>query len=140
MKREKLRQDSGKQMASASDTIDEASFKLRAVACPTWADTRASSLARAARALGLTASQARRIIYRECKRIDAHVLDNIRAAYSALEAKAERIADEQHKISITLRREIEGRNHAAPFDHQGDDLGMARRPAGREGKTPLVKS
>lgn len=82
-------------MTTASDTIDEASFKLRAVACPTWSQTRAASLARVACSLGLTPSQARRIIYREGKRVDAHVLDNIRAAYARLEARAEQAADLQ---------------------------------------------
>ena len=95
MKTEKLRQNTGKPMTTASDTIEEANFKLRAVACPTWSQTRAATLARVARSLGLTPSQARRIIYREGKRVDAHVLDNIRAAYARLEARAEQAADLQ---------------------------------------------
>lgn len=120
MKRDDFSRSTGKsetkRMVSAIDTVNEASFKLRAIACPSWSDTKESSIARAARTLGLSFSQARRIIYQEVKCIPAHVLENIRSAYIAFEAKTERIADEQAKIAIALRREIEGRINAAPDD------------------------
>jgi hypothetical protein len=135
MKREKLRQDSGKveltEMVSASDTIDEAQFKLRELARPpVWSDTRQASLGRVARILGITTSQARRIVYRELTRIDAHVLENIRIHYARLEARAERMADEQANIQRALKREIEGRDDAALVDRQGIFSPSARKPAG----------
>jgi hypothetical protein len=95
-------------MVSAADTIDEASLKLREVARPMWSDTRASSLGRVARSLGISRSQARRIVYREVKQIPAHVLENIRIAYARLEAKAERMVEDELRIQIALRRELDG--------------------------------
>ena len=140
MKKENASRNSGmsetSEMTTASDTVQEASFKLGAIAMPgNWSDTRAASLRRAAARLRISPSQAKRIIYRECKRIDAHVLDNIRAAYQSLEAKAERIADEQQKIAITLRREIEGRTYAATADNSRGHSELAGEPSCKESET-----
>lgn len=96
-------------MATAADNISEAQFKLREIARPMWTDTREGSLRRAARALGISASAAERIVYRKCKRIDSHVMDNIRAAYARLEARAEQAAD----LQLERARAAQAGFHAA---------------------------
>lgn len=109
MTRENLSRMAGKSeltaMATATDAIDEASLKLRELARPVWTDTRSYSLSKVARVLGLSQSQARRIVYRECKRIDAHVLDNIRAAHARLEARADAFAEHQRMLAEANQRE-----------------------------------
>lgn len=117
------------EMVSAADTVGEAQFKLRELARPMWSGTREASLTNVARNLGLTPTQAKRIAYRELKRIDAHVLENIRIAYARLEARAERMADAEEQIQRALRREIEGRDNAASAEIQGGDVAAARKPA-----------
>lgn len=120
MMREKFSRVAGKSeltaMATATDTIEEASLKMRELARPMWADTRSYSLSKVARVLGLSQSQARRIVYRECKRIDAHVLDNIRAAYARLEARAERLADEMEASARARQSRIEGNDAEKPAE------------------------
>lgn len=96
------------EMATATDTLSEAQFKLREIARPMWADTRHGSLTRAARTLGISNSLAERIVYAKCKRIDAHVLDNIRAAYARLEARAERLADEMEASARARQSRLKG--------------------------------
>lgn len=134
MKRDKSSRRAGKNgltaMVSAIDTIDEAQFKLRELARPMWSDTRESSLSRVARRVGLTRSQARRIVYRELTRIDAHVLENIRIAYARLEERAERMAEAEEQIQRALRREIEGRDNAASADIQSGDIAASGKPTG----------
>lgn len=112
-------------MTTAADTISEAQFKLRELARPMWADTREGSLSRVARSLGLTKSAAERIVYRKCKRIDAHVLDNIRAAYERLEARAEERAD----LQIARARARLEEFHAGTEASDGGGIGLGGREA-----------
>jgi Asp-tRNA(Asn)/Glu-tRNA(Gln) amidotransferase A subunit family amidase len=126
MKRESSRQETGNlrltPMSTKAETIDEAARLMRVIARPRWIDTRESALRKAARSIGLSPSQARRIVYRESKSIPAHVMDNIRAAYRALELKAEAFADHQHALAEAAQRE-RGIPDAASTD---DDDGAAR--------------
>jgi hypothetical protein len=126
MKRESSRQEAGRSrltpMSTKAETIDEAARMMRVIARPRWIDTRESALRKAARSIGLSPSQARRIVYRESKSIPAHVMDNIRAAYRALELKAEAFADHQHALAEAAQRE-RGIQDAASTD---DDSGLAR--------------
>lgn len=115
----------GKAMTTAADSIAEAQFKLRELARPMWTDTREGSLARVARAIGLTRSAAERIVYRKCKRIDAHVMDNIRAAYDRLEARAERLAD----LQLDRARAAQGAFDAVNSAPDSSGIGMGRQKA-----------
>ena len=120
-------------MMTATDAIDEAQFKMRAIAQPhMWSETRQGSLTRAARIVNISFSLAERIVYRKLKRIDAHVLENIRITYARLEAKAERMADEQLKIQRVLQREIEGRD-ADSSDLERNVLAATGQSTGGEG-------
>lgn len=101
-------------MSTATETISEAQLKLREIARPFWFDTKGGSLARAARSLGISVSLAERIVYAKCKRIDAHVMDNIRAAYARLEARAERLADDMEASARARRSRIEGNDAERP--------------------------
>jgi len=115
-------------MTSATDTVHEAQFKLRELARPMCSDTREASLHRVARVVGLSISQAQRIVYAKCKRIDAHVLDNIRANYAALEAKAERMADDMEAIARSKLQKIEADN-AVDIEPDENVSGVGRKLA-----------
>lgn len=79
-------------MSTAYETVDIASFRMKTIARPLgWGETREGALRRAARDVGLTYRQARRIIDKDVKAIAAHVWLRIEARFEALERRAEAI-------------------------------------------------
>lgn len=144
MKRESPRQKAGTDwlttdMSTAESTIDEAARMVRVIARPRWTDTRQSALDRAARSLGLTRSQARRIAYRERKSIPAHVMDRIRAAYGALEVRAESFAAHQQMLAEANQRE-RARGHEPDYEDDCGDMRLDREPAACGGEAVLEHS
>lgn len=133
MKREIPSRDAGivgltTEMSTAESTVEEAARMVRVIARPRWIDTRQSALDRAARSLGLSRSQARRIAYGELKSVPAHVMDRIRAAYSALETGAESFAAHQQMLAEANQRE-RVRGHEAPDnDDYCGDVRLDRQP------------
>ena len=128
MNRENASQKTGtsemRDMTTASEISEEASFKLSAIAMPAnWSDTRAASLMRAAARLKISPSRAKKILYRECKRIYGEEIDNIRAAYARLEARAEQAAD----LQLERARLAQEAFHASTTDESGAAIGMDSR-------------
>lgn len=116
MKRDSSRYDTGKveltPMASASDTVDRAGFMLKAIARPQWIETRDSALERVARYLGLSRSQARRIVYGEVRSIPAHIWLRINEAYEAECLRAETAADLMEQAAREKRARLESKDAA----------------------------
>lgn len=92
-------------IVTASDTVFQASIRLKEIARPKWDETREHSLERAARRIGLTSSQAERIIRGRVKSVAYHIWLRIEREYMALERRAEVAANHELKMAqASLRR------------------------------------
>lgn len=98
----------------------------------THADTKLSWLRRAGSLLGLNPSQAKKIYYREVKRIDADTFNRMRDQLDALKERALQRRETLNDLSnlIASARSLEGsgdiagdRSGASPFDGRSDGKG-----------------
>lgn len=138
VKRELLSRDAGKseltRMASASETVDRAGFMLKAIARPRWIETRDAALSKAARALGISRSQARRIVYGEVRSIPAHIWLRINELYEAECLRAEQAADLMELKARERRARLES-DDAAVLEPAPQVSGMGSELADGDDRT-----
>ena len=123
---------------NAGETVDTASFRLKAIAAPQgWNDTKERALERAASKLGLSHRQARRIVNRQVKTIAAHVYFAIEDLYERAVKEAEARVEHERQVSNLLRKELDDaidchREGMVPAE-EGQSAGGSCTETSREG-------